>query len=205
MTEVAGLRVLVVRLEALDARPLLDRLANRVADIGRQQALLDVDHLVPAAGPMEAEHEVGAVRAVRERVLELVAVAILGPRGNDRVDGRIDEPPETRERVADLRLLRLDLARVGEVLEPAAAADTEMPTRRVDPIGTGLEHGCLDRLGESTLDLRRASAHEIARETSAHEHDEAVEPPDSVASVGERVDPNLDLLTLGDWCSHRAS
>ena len=61
VAEVAGLRVLVVRLEPLGARPRLDRLADRVPDVGREQALLDVDHLVPAAGAVEAEDE--AVRA----------------------------------------------------------------------------------------------------------------------------------------------
>ena len=53
--QVAGLRLLVVRLEALGPRPLLDGLPNRVAHVRREEALLDVDHLVPAARAVEAE------------------------------------------------------------------------------------------------------------------------------------------------------
>ena len=49
------LLLLVVGLEPLGARPLADGLADRVAEVGREPAALDVEHLVPAAGPVEAE------------------------------------------------------------------------------------------------------------------------------------------------------
>ena len=42
-------------LEQLLARPLAHGVADRVAEVGREPALLDVEHLVPAAGAVEAE------------------------------------------------------------------------------------------------------------------------------------------------------
>ena len=55
VAEIPGARRLVVRLELLLARPLANREPDRVAEVGREEALLDPDHLVPAAGAMEAE------------------------------------------------------------------------------------------------------------------------------------------------------
>ena len=71
--EVAGVRGLVVRLEPLLARPVADRVADPVAEVGREPAALDRQHLVPAAGAMQPELGVPS-GAGRERVLHLVAV-----------------------------------------------------------------------------------------------------------------------------------
>src|SRR5829696_1890005 len=42
----------------------------------------------------------------------------------------------------------------------------------------------------------------IARQPTPHEHDEAVQPRDAVAAVGERLDVELELLILGDGRRH---
>ena len=203
VAQVPGLRVLVVRLEALRAGPLLDRLADRVADGRREEALLHVDDLVPAARPVEAEHE--AVRAGREGVLELVPVAELGARGHDRLERRLGEAAEARERVAHLLRLRLELARVGVVLEAAATARPEVAARRRDAVGPGLEQRRPDRLRKSALHLRRTGAHEVAGQPTAHEDDEPVDPPDAVSAVREGVDPDLELLALAHRRRHPTS
>ena len=57
VTEVAALVLLVVGLEGVLARPVLDRVSDRVPEVGREPAARDVDHLVPAARAVEAEVE----------------------------------------------------------------------------------------------------------------------------------------------------
>ena len=200
VAEVAALGGLVVGLELLLARPRLDGVADRVAEVGRQQADVERKHLVPAAGAMEAERR--AVRRLGERVLELVAVAVLRGGGHDRLERRLGDPAEADERVAHLRLLRLELALVGVVLEAAAAAGAEVRARRLDPVGAGREHLDRRRLGEAALHLRHARAHRVAGQAAADEDDEAVQARDAVAAVGERVDVELELLTVADRGGH---
>ena len=55
MAEIPGSVLLVVGLELLLARPPANGKPDRVADVGRQQAFLDPDDLVPPAGAVEAE------------------------------------------------------------------------------------------------------------------------------------------------------
>ena len=103
VSEVALARRLVVRLELLLARPASHGLADGVPEVGRQQARVDPDDLVPAAGAMESE--VDPVLPRRERVLELVAVVVERRRRHDRLDVRVGDPPDPHERVANLLLL----------------------------------------------------------------------------------------------------
>ena len=152
---------------------------------------------------MEPERE--PVGAGRERVLQLVAVAQRRASGDDRLERRVDEAADPHERVAHLVVLGRDLALVGEVLEAAAAARPEVSAGRFDPSRTGLQERRARRLGEAALHLGDAGAHEVARQPAAHEHDEAVEPPDAVPAVREGVDADLDLLPLADRCGHRAA
>ena len=49
--------------EPLLARPVAHGVADRVAEIGRQPALLDLEHLVPAARPVEAERRAPSASA----------------------------------------------------------------------------------------------------------------------------------------------
>ena len=111
-------------------------------------------------------------------------------------------PTESRERVADLRLLGLELVLVGVILEPAAAAGAEVRARRFDPVRAGRQHLERGRLGEPALDLRDLRAHRVARQAAPHEDDEAVQARDAVAAVGERVDVELELLTGADRGGH---
>ena len=50
VAEIAGVLGLVVRLEVLLARPVADGVPDGVAEVGREPALLDLEHLVPAPG-----------------------------------------------------------------------------------------------------------------------------------------------------------
>ena len=186
-----------------DRAPAGDGVAHRVADLGGQEALLDVDHLVPAARSMEAERE--PVLPRRERVLELVPIAVDRARWHDRLERRRREAAEADERVPHLPVLRLELALVLEVLEPAAATRPEVPAGRLDPARARLEQLGASRLREPTLHLRRAGTDEVAGKSPAHEDDEAVQAAHPVSPVRERVDANLDLLALSHRCSHRSS
>src|SRR5207247_939906 len=120
VAEIALVRRLVVRRELLLARPLADRVANAVAGVARQPAMLDLEHLVPAPGPVQAERR--PVLELRERVLHLVAVVELRRRWENLFERRFRKPGEPLQRVGDPLLLRSELRAVREVLEAAAAA-----------------------------------------------------------------------------------
>ena len=196
MAEEACLCTLVVRLEAMLSGPRAGRVANAVAELRRQPALADVEHLVPAPGPVEAEHR--PIRPRRERVLELVAVVELRLGGDGLLERRLRDPPETHERVAHLSRLLGELDVVREVLEAAAAARRIVVARRLHTVGAGLDDLHRQRLGMASPHLRHAGAHDVPGQAPPHEEDVAVEPPDAVAAVCERVDPHLDLVTEGD-------
>ena len=71
-----------------------------------------------------------------------------------------------------------------------------MRARRLDPVGARRQHLECGRLGEAALHLRHAGADGVARQPAAHEDDEPVQARDAVAAVGERVDVELELLTV---------
>ena len=129
--------------------------------------------------------EPGAVRAAGEGVLQLVSVPVLRLRGDDRLERWVGEPADPDQRVAHLRVLRLDLARVGVVLEAAATAGAEVRARRLDSIRAGLEELRPRGLGKPALDLRRAGANEVTGKPAANEHDESVESRHPIAAVSE--------------------
>ena len=142
------------------------------------------------------EPELGAVLSRRERVLELVAVAVDGCCRHDLFERRIRDPPDSDERIANLLLLLGDLSLVGEILEAATSADAEVPARSIDPRWTGLEDDLGGRLGEAALRLGHLRAYTIAGQSAPHEDDEAVVSSNSVATVRERLDRELELLTF---------
>ena len=152
---------------------------------------------------MEAERR--PVLGLRERVLELVAIAVLRGGRHDRLDRRTLDATEPGQRVADLGFLRLELLVVGVILEPAAAAGAEVRARRDDTVGPWREHLEHRRLGEPTLDLRDAGADRVAGQAAPDEDDESVQPRDAVAAVGERVDVELELLTGADRGGHQGA
>ena len=55
------------------------------------------------------------------------------------------------------------------------------------------------------LHLCDAGSHDIAGESSAHEDDESVQARDAVAAVGERLDPEVELLVLANRRGHPTS
>ena len=160
VAEVAGVLGLVVRDEPLLARPVADGIPDRVAEVGRQPAFLDLEHLVPAPGLVEAERRAGG--RLRERVLELVPVVERRGRGEDRLERGVGETADPDECVAHLCFLRGDLHCVVEILEAAAAAGRVVRARGLDALGRRLQHLRRERLGEAALHLRHASADAVA-------------------------------------------
>ena len=75
----------------------------------------------------------------------------------------------------------------------AGRRDTVRP--RLDELGPR-------RFGKSAFDLRRPRADDVAGQPAAYEHDEAVEAPDAVSAVGERLDAQLDLVSRADRRGH---
>ena len=194
---------LVVRLEALRARPVAHRLPDRVPEVGREPALADVQHLVPAAGPMEAER--GTVRRRRERVLHLVPVVERRLGRDDRLERRVLDSADPAERLLDLRRLRLELRLVREVLEPAASAGRVVLARRVDPRRSRLDDLERERFRVVALHPGHARADDVARQPAADEDDEAVQSRDAVPAVRERLDPEVELVVRSNGRGHGPS
>jgi hypothetical protein len=159
--KMAALVLLGVGHEPVGARPLADGVADRVAEVRRQPALLDLEHFVPAARFVEAERR--PVLQLRERVLELVAVVEDVVRGHDRLERQLRDAADAAQRVGDLRRLRLHLCLVGEILEPTAAAGGVVRARRVDALRARVQHLRRKRLGVTALHLRHARADRVAR------------------------------------------
>ena len=201
VAQVAGVLGLVVGDEPLLARPVADRVPDPVAELRREPALLDLEHLVPPARLVEAER--WPRRRLRERVLHLVPVEERRRRREDRLERWLGDPGDPRERVAHLRLLRGRLALVGEVLEAAAAAGRVVSARSLDALGGRLEHLRCERLGEAALHLRHARPDAVAGQSSADEDHEAVQAGDAVAAVRERVDLELELVVPLHRRGHR--
>ena len=178
--------------EALLARPGEHLLAGDVAALGGEQAVVHRHDLVPAAGGVEAAHQRPVGRGA-ERVLELVAVAPLLDRGDDRILREAVEPADPAQRVADLLGLDLELALVGQDLPRRAG----MVGDRRDAVGRGREDLDRARLGVRPLGLADHRADAVARQRAGDEDDIAVEAGDAVAAVGEGVDGEFELRPAG--------
>src|SRR5207245_2252177 len=97
VAEVALLRLLAVRLQLLLTGPGLEAVPDRVAGLRGEPAVLELEHLVPAARLVEPEHR--ALGRLGEGVLHLVAVVELRRRRDNRLERRRDEPSEALQRV----------------------------------------------------------------------------------------------------------
>ena len=191
--QIAGVRLLVERRQAFLLGPVAHSLSNRVPEVGREPAAVDLEHLVPPPCAMEPERR--TARRRRERVLELVPVVELLLGREDRLERRLGDPADSPQRVTDLRLLRGDLGLVAEILEAAAAAPfVVVLARRVRALRAGDEHLRRGRLGEPALHLGHLGANGVAGQPPANENDEAVQPGNAVAAVGEGVDLELELV-----------
>ena len=202
VAQVALVRALVEGREAGRRGPRLDRVAGAVDRIPDEQADLERQHLVPAAGAVEAER--GALGAGREGELDLVAVGEDRDGGLDRVELEAALVADALERVAHLRGLVPQLRLVGEVLPAAAAARTEVRAGGLDPVGALLQGLDRDRVAVASLDLRDASAHAVAGKGPVDEQDEVVEPRDAAPAEGQRADDELDLAASLGPCRHGA-
>ena len=109
---------------------------------------------------------------------------------------------DPEERVGDLLGLRLELRLVSEVLEPATAAHRVVLARRVDPRRAGLDDLERLRLRVVSLHLRHAGADDVSRQAVADEDDEAVQARDPVAAVGQRLDPEVELVVPANRRGH---
>ena len=99
-------------------------------------------------------------------------------------------------------MLLLELRLVREILEAAPAARGEVCARRFDPLWPRPQHLGRERLGMAALDFRDPRPDTVAGQASPHEDDEAVEPRHAIAAVRERVDVELELLSLRDGRGH---
>ena len=192
-----GLRV---RLEPLLACPVAHAVSDRVAEVGRQPAAFDLEHLVPAPRLVEAER--GSVRRLRARVLELVPVVEDRLGRDDLLERRLLDPAEPAQRVLHLALLLLELHLVREILEAAAAAGGVVRARRLDALRPGREDVDRERLGVIPLHLRHARANAVSGKAATHEDDVAVQPRDAVPAVCEGLDVELDDVVTPDGSCH---
>ena len=118
-----------------------------------------VDH-VPAAGAVEAEHEL-AVSACAEGVLDLVAVAQRLDGGHDRLDRRVLEAAEARR---GRRAPGAPSPRAGARRAAPATARRDARHTRLDAVGARLQRSPpRGGLRERALGLLDARAHGVAR------------------------------------------
>ncbi len=180
------------------ARPPLEGAADVVRRVRGDVAVVDRDQAVPAAEPVVAEPR--PVRALRPRVLDLVAVAVEALGRDHRLGLDPLEAADALKRIGHLGVLVAQLLGVVEVLPGAAAANAEVGAARLDPAGPGLEQLDGLGLGVAALELRHPGADAVAREPPGDEDDQLAVPRDAAAAVRQPVDPQLDLLTTRKRC-----
>ena len=131
-----------------------------------------------------------SIRIGPERVLELVAVAPGLHGRQDWLELEAAEPPDALECIADLLLLYLQLALVGDHLP----GRPRMVRLGSDPLRARLHH--LNRAGLriSTLGLLDHRPHTISRHGSGHEHHVPVQARHAGPAKGQRVDGQLKLI-----------
>src|SRR5215213_5211 len=187
---------LVVGGNRLPAGPVANLVAGRVAGFRGELAVLDVDDAVPAAAGMEAERRIGAVD-LAEGVLELVAVAPLPERRDDRLKLEALEAADPCQGLGDLLLLVGELALVWKSLPGSPRTRLPFVDAAIrEAVAGRLQQLDRPRLGEAALLLRDLGQHAIAGQSARDEDDEAVGPRHSPPAEGERVDLQLELVQL---------
>ena len=154
---------------------------------------------------MEAAHQLAACAAA-ERVLELVAVAPLLQGGHDLLQLIAFQAPDPPERIVDLFALDLKLSLVGQHLPWHA----RVICPGLDPLRPGLQDLHRTGVGVCALALVDHRAHPVAGDRAGDEDDVALlpEPRHALATVGERIDGQLDFLAAlwsaswGGWGAH---
>ncbi len=116
-----------------------------------------------------------------------------GPRSGSSQRAGLDLA-DPRELLRDVGLLGLDLARLVEMLQGAAAADPEMRAARLHPVRRGLQHFQQRRLVIAAVLAAPRRHHDLARQRAVHEHRLAVDAGDAAAVVRKRHDLHPDGL-----------
>ena len=141
----------VVGGDRLQPGPIAHRVSSRVAKLGGQPAVLNVDDHIPAPASMEAERQLGAV-GLAEGVLELVAVAPPLDRRLDLLQLEPVEAADPPQGVLDQPLLVGQLVLVGEALPGRSGAGLAAVGAAVgDAVGSRTEQLDRPRLGEAAL------------------------------------------------------
>ncbi len=172
----------VVGRDRLAPRPFAHLVARRVAALGGQQAVLDVDDQVPAAARVEAEDRRRALARPRPR-----------PRARRRSTraccGSATARPPARSPPARSRRGRRSAAaprrpapacgragarRGGPARAPRGRARRSWSAAVGDAVGAGPQQLDAARLGEAALRLRHLGPHPVARQRAGDEDDAAV-------------------------------
>ena len=95
-----------------------------------------------------------------------------------------------------------ELHAVREILEATAAADAEVPAGRGDARVARVDELRHDSFGEAALHLRDPRADIVSRHAAADEDDESVVTRDAAPAESERIDPELELLSLPNGRGH---
>jgi hypothetical protein len=125
-------------------------------------------------------------------------------RRNSGLELEVGKAADPGQGVRDLARFGLELPLVRKILEAAAAARRIVHAGSLDAVGARLEHFDGDRLRVASLHLGDARSNGVAREAAPDEDDEAVQPRNAVTAVGERIDPELELLVQGNGGGHRS-
>ena len=161
------------------------------------RALRDVDDPAAAAVRQEADLADHAVLRPVEVRGDFRAVVPELRRGNAGLHRELDAG-HVLQQLADLAGLPRELGRVGQVLVLAAAAGPEQRAAGLHAVRRGLEH--LDQVGVGAVLVvaENAGLHELAGQAERHEDHPAVHPADADAEIAQGIDPQLDLLVVGE-------
>ena len=118
-------------------------------------AVLDVDHLGPAAARVEAEHQLA--RRAAERVLELVSIAPRSTAGSIGSSSKPSRPPMRRSASSTCPAFSVSWRSYGKSLPGRAGARLAAVEAAIGhAVGAGIDQLDGPRLGEGPLRLRRA-------------------------------------------------
>ncbi len=199
VAQLALVEALVVAGESRTARPALHGVLGRIRWRGDQEAAIDLEHLVPASGTMEAERR--PLLRLRKRQLDLIAVLEIFLGADDRLDRHVGQVCDARNGVAHELLFLLELRGVCERLPAAPTAGTNVWARRLDTIGTRCEQ--FNNISLAVLATGRANAHThvIAGQRTIDKNYETINARDATTAVRQRLDHDIgNITTRGTIC-----
>src|SRR5205807_7398199 len=188
-----GTRLGIPRAEVAGPHVAARLLEERVERVRLEQAALDVEHRVVPIRLVEPDRR--GVGRPGHGELHLVAIAVERRGGDDRTKLERAEAAEALEAVRDLLGLVRELGGVGDVLQPAASAPTEVGTRRFDSVRRRRLDRLDDTAGESRADFDEPDPDAVARHPAPHEDHVAVDATDAFAAEREVVDAQRDSVS----------